>query len=287
MENKTSFDLNYLIDYANAIENQKYLTSIIKKYIPPFPKFLLELSPELIQLKTVLRNWANVYLLDILDSGSHAKGTAINFSSDIDYIVSLKSEFHEQNGGLKTIYTSLKNELIRNYGNESIRFQNVSFRINIFNLKIDITPARKHKGNTNNHSLFVSKRKTWTQTNIQKHINDVSKSGRTQEIKLLKIWRELHKLDFPSIYLEYLIINILSGKSLENNCIEKHFILILEELAKGKQGDMNRRMMDPANSKNILSELLTNSAKDKIIRKAKESLQFFNKSKNWKQVIWI
>lgn len=78
----------------------------------------------------------------------------------------------------------------------------------------------------------MSKKDTRRQTNIQKHINDISNSGRTNEIKLLKIWRELNKLEFPSIYMEYLVIEILSGKSRDSGSLADNFMYVLSELAK-------------------------------------------------------
>jgi len=100
----------------------------------------------------------------------------------------------------------LHEHLKKKYPN-NIRRQNVSTRIEISGLNVDITAGTKITGYQNYHWLYRSKDGTKKQTNVQMHINDISKSGRTNEIKLLKIWRELNKLDFPSIYLEYLVIN--------------------------------------------------------------------------------
>jgi len=74
-------------------------------------------------------------------------------------------------------------------------------------IEVDVTPARRQSHLSNDHSLYLSKTGTWKQTNIKKHIADISNSGRVSEIKLLKIWRDLHRLEFPSIYIEYLLVN--------------------------------------------------------------------------------
>lgn len=163
-----------------------------------------------------------------------------------------------------------------------VRKQNVSFRIKIGDLEVDITPARKQSGNTNDHWLYVSKQDTWKQTNIQKHINDISGSGRLNEIKLLKIWRELNGLDFPSIYLEYLAISSLSGKSKDASKLSDNFIFLLRELAKDTNNPFYSRIVDPANSNNILSDLLTASEKKAIISKAKIS----SGQQYWKDIVW-
>lgn len=163
-----------------------------------------------------------------------------------------------------------------------VRKQNVSFRIKIGTLEVDITPARKHSGNTNDHWIYVSKQDTWRQTNIQKHISDISNSGRQNEIKLLKIWRELNKLDFPSIYLEYMTINILSGKSKDATKLADNFWFVIQQLGKDTSNPLNSRIVDPANSTNILSNLLNATEKKEIITKAKTAAG----QKNWNDIVW-
>jgi hypothetical protein len=254
-----------------------YLLTILNKYKAR------DLSPhslDILMLKSLLKEWASSCFLDILDSGSRAKGTAISIASDVDYLVSLTNKCDENNGGLKHIYNSLFNKLASKYTN--VRKQNVSVRINMSGLEVDITPARKLSGNTNDHTLYVSKGDTWKQTNIQKHINDISKSNRLNEIRLMKIWREINHIDFPSIYLEYLLISIiLLNKSSDITDLAKNFIHILKELAKDNANPLFARVVDPANTSNILSDLLSQTEKVKIINQAKVSI----KETQWGKII--
>jgi len=181
---------------------------------------------------------------------------------------------------LKSIYDSLYQKLQKHYS--PVRKQNVSFRILLDGLEVDITPARKYSGNTNDHIIYVSKKDTWQKTNIQKHITDISESGRTNEIKLLKIWRELHKLDFPSIYLEYLLINnILYGRPKNQDKLSDNFYYILTELSKDTSNPLSSRIIDPANASNILSDLLSNEEKNLIIKQAKIS----KSQQYWKDIV--
>ncbi len=261
-----------------SCESNMYLIQILQKYQA---RDLTNYSFSISQLKSVLKTWASSCYVDILDSGSRAKGTAISLASDVDYLVSLSCRCNENNGGLKGIYESLYTELSNNYQN--VRKQNVSVRINLNELEVDVTPARKQSGYTNDHNLFISKLDTWKQTNIQQHINDVSQSERTNEIKLLKIWRELNTLDFPSIYLEYLLINnVLLNKPTDINKISDNFYFALTELAKDQANPLFNRIVDPANSSNILSDLLNNSEKNKIISKAKEAIS----QQYWENIVW-
>jgi len=246
-----------------------YLSSILQKYQA---RDLTNYFSSISQLKNLLQKWADTCYIEILDSGSRAKGTAISLASDVDYLVSLTNNCNESCGGLKSIYDSLFNKLNNSYNN--VRKQNVSVRISLGGLEVDITPARKQAGNTNDHWLYVSKFDTRQQTNIQKHINDVSQSGRLSEIKLLKIWRELNGLDFSSIYLEYLIIdNILLNKSKDAGDLTDNVSYILSELAKDEDNPLYARVVDPANTSNILSDLLTQTEKTQIINVAKRSIR--------------
>ena len=190
-------------------DSNKYLLNIVTKYSPAQINYS---DPAYIQLLQTLEGWAHTCFIECKLSGSIAKGTAISLSSDLDLMISLTNGCKS---GLKEIYESLYDKLRACY--QQVRKQNVSVRV-IFaggnlllpnKLEIDITPARKCKGNTNEHIIRVSKFDTWKKTNTQQHINDISNSNRLNEIKLLKIWRELNQLEFPSIYMEYLLINII------------------------------------------------------------------------------
>lgn len=258
-------------------EINMYLNQILQKYNG---RDISGYSNTLSQLQTTLKTWASSCYVNILYSGSRAKGTAISLASDVDYLVSLTSGCNENSGGLKSIYDSLFAKLNEIY---SVKKQNVSVRINLNGLEVDVTPARKQTGNSNDHWLYVSKLDTRKQTNIQKHINDVSQSGRTNEIKVLKIWRELHQLDFPSIYLEYLLINnILLNKSKDINSLGDNVWYALNELAKSTGNPLGARIVDPANSANILSDLLTTAEKNKIISQAQTAIR----QTNWNQIVW-
>lgn len=269
-------------------ESDMYLFQVLQKYNP---RDLIGYSYQISQLKATLHTWADSCYVDIIDSGSRAKGTAISISSDVDFLLSLTSGCNENNGGLQGIYNSLHDRLKNAY--PGARKQNVSVRVGLSGntlsmlvdkLEVDITPARKQADNTDDHSLWVSKLNTWKKTNIKKHILDVSTSGRTNEIKLLKIWKELNKLDFPSVYLEYLLINILFYKPKSINSLADNFWYVLLELSRDRSNPLYSRIVDPANSSNILSDLLTDAEKNKIILKAKSITTRNNLF--WSNIIW-
>ena len=255
-----------------------YLIQILQKYQA---RDLTNYSVSISHLKATLQAWASSCFIEIINSGSRAKGTAISLASDVDYLISLTNGCNQANGGLEFTFDQLYQHLI-DKGYQNVRKQNVSSRITLNNLEIDITPATKQPGNTNDHSIWKSKNNTWQKTNIQKHITDISQSGRTNEIKLFKIWRELNGLDFPSIYLEYLIIsNILLGKSNDINNLADNTTYTLTELARDIGNPLDARVIDPANTSNVLSDLLNQTEKTKIIDAAKIAI-----GSNWNQVFY-
>lgn len=254
------------------MEENDYLQLILHKYES---RDLYTYSYQISRLKEIIVNWSSGYLIEIKNSGSRAKYTSISMASDLDLFISIS---HLCPFPLNEIYDSLYETLCCYYS--SVRKQNVSVRVNINGLSVDVTPAKQQSSSSNFHSLYVSKSNTWKQTNIQKHIDDISSSNYIDDIKLLKIWRELHNLDFPSIYLEYLVIKELLVYDFSSGF---HFLSILRKLADPSASNpLYKRLVDPANSNNVLSELLSIKEKQNIIKKAKDSMS----KKYWKEILW-
>ena len=125
--------------------------------------------------------------------------------------------------------------------------------------------------------MYKRKTDTWTKTNIDKHISMVSRSGRHNEIVALKIWRENHKLEFPSILLETLTIDALSGRSTYNTADN-----VLYMLRYIKNNICSVRVLDPANSNNVLSDDISKYEKQLLMQQAERSLA----EQYWEQIIW-
>lgn len=154
----------------------------------------------------VLEAWAADQLLEVRVSGSVAKGTANAGTNDMDLFVALGSTTP---GTLREIYTSLFN-VARQYW--PARAQNVSIGVQCSGYHFDLVPGRLQAGYQNWYSLWRSKAQNWTQTNVQRHIETVANSGRTQEIRILKRWRTVAGLDFPSFVLELAALEALAGR---------------------------------------------------------------------------
>jgi len=219
-----------------------------------------------------IRTWAGSQLSNLTYSGSYAKGTGNTISTDVDLFISLRAD--TQNS-LKDIYGSLFN-LAQSQG-WSPRSQNVSIGISVSGRKIDLVPGRIQSGYQNYHSLYRRKTDSWTQTNVKIHIDTVAKSGRVEEIRAIKLWRDLHNLAFSSFYLELIVIEALKGRS--TNALASNVMHALNDLATNLS---ERRIIDPANSNNIISDDLSPIEKTAIENQARISAA----KPNWGGIIW-
>jgi len=254
--------------------SDQYVASIISKYSPRYGIFGMEsaLKQASSEVEAVAGIWADKRLLKIVPSGSYAKRTAIKGLADLDLFISLK---HDTPDSLSDIYDSLAKYCL-DIGYKP-RLQNVSIGIEHRGFKIDLVPGVSHGGLSNDHSIFISKANTWQKTNIQKHINLVSNSGRLQEIRATKIWKYLNGLEFPSLLLELAVIKSLSGYSKDN--LANNVLHVLDYLANNFE---NARFEDPANKRNIISNDLTADEKKTIAFVAKLS----RSHSNWESIIW-
>lgn len=263
--------MDYVLEVEKLTSND-YISRVINThYIPRTISDPAEINA-CDTLNRIIRDWAGNCLCDIKISGSRAKGTAIDLSSDLDLFISLSST---TSNSLSEIYNSLYNTILLE-GLEA-RKQNVSIGVLINNKKIDLVPAKRQSQFGNDHSLYKNKTDSWTQTNIDKHISSVINSGRHKEIIALKICRENHNLEFPSILIETITINALKGHSISNTA--DNFIYMLRYI---KDYIQNVRVLDPANTNNIISDDITKYEKKLLAQQAINSIY----EPNWERIIW-
>jgi hypothetical protein len=207
----------------------------------------------------VIQRWAGEHLREVTFSGSFAKGTANNCSNDLDLFISLASTTPVT---LKDTFHNLVNYTTSQ--GWSPRSQDVSVGVSVSGYHIDLVPGRVQDGYQNWHSLYRRRADSWTQTNVQEHINFVVNSGRAEEIRLVKLWRHLAGLDFPSFLLELAVIEALSGKRKGN--LAENFSDVLTWLGSHFQ---TARLIDPANTNNAVSDDLSASQKTIIANAAR------------------
>lgn len=256
---------------AIRLTPDQYLQHVINRYVPTQSQRLMVMKAYT-DLSRLLKQWANVYLMGIRPSGSFAKGTAIRGDTDLDIFVSLK---RDAPGSLGDLYYHL-DAFLKGHGLIT-QLRNVSVRVSYSGLAVDIVPGRMQHAVGGPHSLFSRKSGTWVLTNVDSHVQMVKQSPCKRPILLTKIWRQLRALDFPSFYLELAVIEVLKGKPPFR--LPQNMLAVLAFLARDLE---NRRIVDPANSNNIISDELSSTEKRQISMAAVASLQ----TPDWAHVVW-
>lgn len=243
----------------------EYVSQVLAKHIvtSQAESYLTTLEPN-------LHYWAGEHLSRMFISGSYAKGTAVKGGTDIDIFISMKPSYPDLGGMFESLYQFAITQ------GWFPRKQNVSVGIQYLGAKIDLVPARIQEGYHNWQSLYRSKKMSWTQTNVDLHINLVGNSGRLNEIRALKIWRNSRNLEFPSFYLEMTVLEAL--KYCPTNECSKNILKTLEYIANSL---LTARVMDPSNTNNIISDDLGIAEKMAIVFAAQNSLQ----ARTWEEII--
>ncbi|WP_309084062.1 nucleotidyltransferase [Chelativorans sp.] len=188
-------------------------------------------------------------------SGSFAKGTAVWTGTDLDLFISLH---HNTPEPLHTVHE----KLFRWMSAEQLdpRPKNTAIGIRYAGFEIDLVPGKRQSPTTANHSLFRKKTGTWKMTDVVKHVQLVRSSGLLDEIRLFKIWRDQLRLEFPSFYLEMMLMGALPLPFLIP-CLERRLTYALAYI---RDNIMTLRVVDPANTNNVLSDDLTVPEKQAI-----------------------
>jgi hypothetical protein len=218
-----------------------------------------------------LTTWAGEWLQEVSYSGSFRKGTGIAGSTDVDLFVSLSANTPIT---LHNIYWNLVGYL-KALG-LAPRAQDVSVGITYRGVSVDIVPGRLQPRAQIYHWLYRRKADTWTQTSVEEHVRIVRESGRTEEIRALKLWRLLRGLEFPSFYLEMAVIDALWGR--EYGALQRNIVTVLEYLC----DTLPRRVLvDPSNTANRVSDDLTIAERRRISLAASTTLE-----QRWIDFIW-
>lgn len=248
----------------------KYIQQVLAKYDVTRGGLFSPAAEIVVPLGVELRNAFGFALSSAQLSGSNAKGTAILGSTDVDVFLS----FTALGDPLRDIY-----QAVHDYAQRSgyaPRRQNVSIGITYRGRSVDLVPGRQ-QSTPGYHSLYRRRANTWTQTNVDVHIRQVRDSGRTAAIRALKIWRNLHGVDFPSFYLELLAIEGMNASrtyGLADSVMAglRYFAANIERA----------RIVDPSNTNNIISDDLTTTEKRSIAATAAQSA---NRS-TWGEILW-
>jgi len=248
-----------------------YVRSILSRYdLPTGEGSPAELAAA--ELMKPITEWAGRYLQSINFCGSYAKGTRVRGATDIDILVSLGPRTPLDADKLyERCFDFLKRKELK-----PTRL-NVAIGLQQRGLSIHVIPARQEWGGSNDHRIFETEHQRVTRTNFDTHLRVVKESGLIEEIRLLKIWRNLRSLRLPSFCLELAVLDALHNS--RPNQPAANMGTVLRYL---KDTLPNAPLRDPANFENRVSDDLIKHEKLAISEAAAESL----KQQNWGKVVW-
>lgn len=231
-------------------------------------------------IETTLRNHFGS-LPTIRYGGSHAKGTLIKDSYDLDIICYFSRDDTSAGDTLKEIYEKVSQILSEEWYVEkktsALRVQSKE-RVDFH---IDVVPGRFINEKGYDTFLYCANGdKERLLTNIQKHIDHVKDSGVTDVIRLIKLWRSRNGVSLKTFALELLVIEILSGA--KSGSLDDKMKTVLQVLADDTK---SLSIKDPANSEgNDLSEIWNNTIQKQVAAIARSSMASFE-SLGWAGIL--
>ncbi len=196
--------------------------------------------------------------------GSRGKKTMIKESYDLDIVLYFPETTDDS---IENIYDKVARYL--GSSNYSIMTKNAAIRVlKRENYHIDVVPAKRIKGSEDSAYLWRNEAGERLKTSVVQHIASIREFGRRDVIKLLKLWKVRYEIDFPSFILEQLII-----RALKNNLdlpLNDAIIEVLEFISENME---TIRLVDPANTNNILTDSISAYDKDIFSKFAKWALK--------------
>jgi hypothetical protein len=252
-----------------AVTGDNYIQRVLSRYAVSYSTD----APAAVAANDVLpalRTWAGTELIEVVTCGSFAKRTAVAGTTHIDLLVSLKSSAPPA----REIHESLFR--LAEAGGWRPRRKSIAVAVDYGGVRMDLVPARLQDGFRDYHEVWKSEVGSWTQTNVAMHTERVRDSGRTREVRALKVWRCNHELHFPSLYLELTVLAALAhyGSHLAHN-VQR----VLGYIADRLPGAV---VCDPANTNNCLSDSLSVEQKQALALQAAASYN----SVSWDEVLW-
>jgi hypothetical protein len=251
--------------------SDEYIRSVISKHNLPAGKDT-KTKKALDEFTPKIKSWASNVLENIRPIGSYAKGTGVIGSSEIDLLITL--DVHTC-GTLKDLTDNLFSYLQSN--NFYPQRKEYSIRLIFLNTSVELFLSRSPAAGSTNNVLYNSITNTCFETKTQTHTDLILRSNRIEEIHAVKIWRNLTGLKFPTLYLELTVLNSLFNR--KKNRLEKNFLNVMDYLM---EGFLENPVVDPANPKNIISDLLTSEEKKAVATAAKIA----RNQADWSSIIW-
>lgn len=226
-----------------------------------------------------------------INSGSYAKHDAINTKFDLDVCQPFKKNAFatllEMADAIFDFFNSeFEDDDLVKYKTRKQRVSTgITFVIDGDEIQMDIVPGRElledDYAETNRLNLHVRPKllqpASTTQTNIQEHINLVKgKNAERSIIRLLKVWKtNKNQNRVKSFYVELITIRAFENCSEVPTGIWEQLKMVMEFIRDNAQ---SIRLIDPANSNNIVSDTMTDSEKLNLHWDMKQILEHVEQS---------
>lgn len=203
-------------------------------------------------------------------AGSHAKETMIQDSYDLDIVCYFPSD---DTRTLKEIREDVSDHLNAKYLMEdkasAERILNLKGVTAPQNYHIDVVPGRFIAGSSDVFLHLAEGEKERLQTNLKTHITHIKDSGCVPVIRLIKLWAHRNNVKAKTFVLELFVVEALSGSKTKNN-LSASFLYVLEEM---KNRFATIELVDPANTGNVVSRLISSSDKSTAVQIASQTLE--------------
>lgn len=206
-------------------------------------------------------------------AGSFGKRTMIRESFDLDLVAYWP---HDCGYPLRDIYDAVGQVLRKNW--TYVTPKTVAWELPFQGgFHIDVVPGRAIDKTFTYANLYRRDTGTSLQTSIKVHIDTVRNSGRQDVIRLMKLWRAKRRVPFKqSLALE--LMSIDGSKGLPTDTLERQ---MMSTLGSVRDNILMARIVDPANTNNVLSSDMTSAEKYQIQTAATAALT----ARHWGEVL--
>ncbi len=205
---------------------------------------------------------------EIKYAGSREKGTMIRDRYDLDIVCYFP---HTDQRSLKEIREDLSRRLSEKYFMEdkasSERILDLKGATAPGDFHIDVVPGRFIEGSKDVFLHVASGEKERMQTNLRTHIDHIVNSGCVPMIRLAKLWAHRNNIQIKTFVLELFVVEVLSGSRNKGN-LKAGFLEVLEAF---RDSFESTQLVDPANSNNIVSQLVPREDKAAVAAAAEST----------------
>jgi hypothetical protein len=195
---------------------------------------------------------------------------------DLDIVIYCPSTVAAPLDTLKAIYWAVYNTL--QDAGYLIQQKDVAIRLPYQGgFYVDVVPGRSIDDKFYYANLYRSESDSRLQTSIKTHIDTIKSSGLRGTMRLMKLWNVRHSLGVRSFALELLTIRALKGSQVSG--YDEKLLSIFSFL---KENIKTIRLEDPANSNNIITDLISTATKQRVADQAQAALD----AQYWSQIVW-